>query len=42
MEDVEVKQEPDDFYDSRLEPDVVIDDSVICFFNYFRLLLLLF
>lgn len=29
MEDTEIKQEPDDFYDSRLEPDVVIlDDSV--------------
>lgn len=29
MEEIDVKQEPDDFYDSRLEPDVVIlDDSV--------------
>lgn len=28
-EELERKQEPDDFYDSRLEPDVVIlDDSV--------------
>lgn len=45
MEEVDVKQEPDDFYDSRLEPDVVIlDDSVIKKIDYicYNLLIIIF
>lgn len=42
MEENDVKNEPDDFYDSRLEPDVVIqDDSVIIHILYTYLPLLL-